>query len=113
MPCMMGSVFGLVGPVELCWYTEIHWKLKSLEYSSFSYQAPVVWNSLPTDLKFSPSLASSKSKLKMHFVQEVLLTMLSQLSQFLRFRCLCTCLYEKVLNFFWMCVYIIYIYIYK
>ena len=28
-----------------------HWKLKSFGCRSFSYQGPVVWNSLPTDLK--------------------------------------------------------------
>ena len=39
------------------------WKLKSFGYRSFSYQGPVVWNSLPTDLKLSSSL-SFKSRLK-------------------------------------------------
>ena len=33
-------------------------------YRSFSYQGPVVWNSLPTDLKLSSSLSSFKSRLK-------------------------------------------------
>ena len=41
-----------------------HWKLKSFGYRSFSYQGPVVWNSLPTDLKLSSSLSSFKSRLK-------------------------------------------------
>ena len=40
------------------------WKLKSLVYRSFSYQRPVVWTSLTTDLKFRSSLASFKSNLK-------------------------------------------------
>ena len=40
------------------------WKLKSFGYRSFSYQGPVVWNSLPTDLKLSSSLSSFKSRLK-------------------------------------------------
>ena len=40
------------------------WKLKSFRYRPFSYQGPVVWNSLPTDLKLSSSLSSFKSRLK-------------------------------------------------
>ena len=40
------------------------WKLKSFGYRSFSYQGPVVWKSLPTDLKLSSSLSSFKSRLK-------------------------------------------------
>ena len=40
------------------------WKLKSFRYRSFTYQGPVVWNSLPTVLKFSSSLESFQSKLK-------------------------------------------------
>ena len=46
------------------------WKQKSFGYRSFSYQGPVVWNSLPTDFKFSSSLASFKSKLKTHLFKE-------------------------------------------
>ena len=42
------------------------WKLKSFGYRSFSYQGPVVWNSLPTDFKLSSSLSSFKSRLKTH-----------------------------------------------
>ena len=52
------------------------WKLKSFGYRSFSYQGPVVWNSLPIDLKLSSSLSSFKSRLKTQFVQEVLFIML-------------------------------------
>ena len=47
-----------------------HWKLKSFRYRSFSCQGPVVWNSLPTDLKLSSSLASFKSKLKTHLFKK-------------------------------------------
>ena len=46
------------------------WKLKSFGYRSFSYQEPVVWNSLPTDLKLSSSLASFKPKLKTHLFKK-------------------------------------------
>ena len=46
------------------------WKLKSFGYRSFSYQGPVVWNSLPTDLKLSSSLSSSKSRLKTHLFKK-------------------------------------------
>ena len=46
------------------------WKLKSFGYRSLSYQGPVVWNSLPTDLKLSSSLASFKSKLKTHLFKK-------------------------------------------
>ena len=46
------------------------WKLKSFGYRSFSYQGPVVWNSLPTDLKLSSSLSSFKSKLKIHLFKK-------------------------------------------
>ena len=44
------------------------WKLKTFGYRSFSYQGPVVWNSLPTDLKL-PSL-SFKSRLKTHLFKK-------------------------------------------
>ena len=47
-----------------------HWKLKSFGYRFFSYKGSVVWNSLPTDLKFSSSLASFKSKLKTHLFKK-------------------------------------------
>ena len=46
------------------------WKLKSFGYRSFSYQGPVVWNSLPTDLKLSSSLSSFKSRLKTHLFKK-------------------------------------------
>ena len=46
------------------------WKLKSFGYRSFSYQGPVVWNSLPIDLKFSSSLSSFKSRLKTHLFKK-------------------------------------------
>ena len=46
------------------------WKLKSFGYRSFSYHGPVVWNSLPTDLKLSSSLSSFKSKLKTHLFKK-------------------------------------------
>ena len=46
------------------------WKLKSFGFRSFSYQGPVVWNSLPTDLKLSSSLSSFKSRLKTHLFKK-------------------------------------------
>ena len=46
------------------------WKLKSFGYRSFSYQGPVVWNSLPTDLKLSSSLSSFKSRLKTYLFKK-------------------------------------------
>ena len=46
------------------------WKLKSFGYRSFSYQGPVVWNSLPIDLKLSSSLSSFKSRLKTHLFKK-------------------------------------------
>ena len=46
------------------------WKLKSFGYRSFSYQGPVVWKSLPTDLKLSSSLSSFKSRLKAHLFKK-------------------------------------------
>ena len=46
------------------------WKLKSFGYRSFSYQGPVVWNSLPTDLKLLSSLSSFKSRLKTHLFKK-------------------------------------------
>ena len=42
------------------------WKLKSFGYRSFSYQGPVVWNSLPIDLKLSSSLSSFKIQTEKH-----------------------------------------------
>ena len=46
------------------------WKLISFGNRSFSFQEPIVWNSLPTDLKFSSSLASFKSKLETHLIKK-------------------------------------------
>ena len=46
------------------------WNLKSFRYRSFSYQGPVVWNSLSTDHKLSSSLSSFKSKLKTHLFKK-------------------------------------------
>ena len=46
------------------------WKLKSFGYRSFSYQGPVVRNSLPTDLKLSSSLSSFKFRLKTHLFKK-------------------------------------------
>ena len=46
------------------------WKLKSFGYRSFSYQGPVVWNSLPIDLKLCSSLSSFKSRLKTHLFKK-------------------------------------------
>ena len=37
----------------------------------FSYLAPVVWNSLPTDLKLANSLNNFKHKLKDHFFKKL------------------------------------------
>ena len=44
--------------------------LRSSNDRIFSYQGPVVCNSLPTDLKLSSSLASFKSKLKTHLFKK-------------------------------------------
>ena len=38
---------------------------------NFSYLAPVVWNSLPTDLKLANSLNNFKHKLKDHFFKKL------------------------------------------
>ena len=42
-------------------------KLKSYGERSFSYQAPVVWNALPSQVRSAPSLVSFKSILKTHY----------------------------------------------
>ena len=46
------------------------WKLKYFGYRSFSYQGPVVWNSLSIDFKLSSSLSSFKSRLKTHLFKK-------------------------------------------
>ena len=38
--------------------------------SAFSYAAPVTWNELPNDIKFSPNVESFKTKLKTHYFIE-------------------------------------------
>ena len=35
--------------------------------SAFSYAAPVTWNELPNDIKFSPNVEMFKTKLKTHY----------------------------------------------
>ena len=40
--------------------------LKSAGARSFQYQAPCVWNSVPIQIRLSPSLTSFKSSLKTH-----------------------------------------------
>ena len=42
-------------------------KLKTFGERSFSYQAPVIWNALPSEVRSAPSLASFKSRLKTYY----------------------------------------------
>ena len=42
------------------------YKLKNYGYRSFSVQAPILWNSLPPNVRFSDSLNVFKSRLKTH-----------------------------------------------
>ena len=51
---------------------------KTFGECSFGYIAPTVWNSLPADLRASPSLPTFKVNLKMHFFHQA-------------FRLICTC----------------------
>ena len=42
------------------------WNLKSYGFRTFTVAAPFLWNSLPLEVKSSPSLNIFKSKLKTH-----------------------------------------------
>ena len=44
--------------------------LKTFHERSFGYIAPTVWNSLPADLRASPSLPTFKVNLKTHFFRQ-------------------------------------------
>ena len=44
--------------------------LKTFGERSFGYIAPTVWNSLPADLRASPSLPTFKAKLKTHLFRQ-------------------------------------------
>ena len=44
--------------------------LKNFGERSFCYIAPTVWNSLPADLRASPSLPTFKTNLKMHLFRQ-------------------------------------------
>ena len=44
--------------------------LKTFGERSFGYIAPTVWNSLPANLRTSPSLPTFKVNLKMHFFHQ-------------------------------------------
>ena len=44
--------------------------LKTFGERSFGYTAPTVWNSLPADLRASPSLPTFKVNLKTHFFRQ-------------------------------------------
>ena len=44
--------------------------LKTFGERSFGYIAPTVWNSLPADLRASPSLPTFKVNLKTHFFRQ-------------------------------------------
>ena len=44
--------------------------LKSAGNRSFHFQAAKIWNSLPTNVRSSPSLSSFKKKLKTHLSKE-------------------------------------------
>ena len=41
--------------------------MKTVGYRSFSYQAPTIWNSLPVEIRNSPTLQKFKTSLKTHF----------------------------------------------
>ena len=41
-------------------------RLKSFGHRSFSYLAPTIWNALPDDLRFAPSISSFRKALKTH-----------------------------------------------
>ena len=41
--------------------------LKTFGYRSFSYQAPIIWNSLPLEIRNSRTLQQFKVSLKTHF----------------------------------------------
>ena len=45
---------------------ENKWNLKSYGFRTFTVAAPFLWNSLPLEIKSSPSLNIFKSKLKTH-----------------------------------------------
>ena len=46
--------------------------LKTFSERSFGYNAPTVWNSLPADLRASPSLPTFKVNLKTQFFRQAL-----------------------------------------
>ena len=44
--------------------------LKKYGERSFSYQAPVIWNALPSRVRGAPSLAAFRSRLKTHYFSQ-------------------------------------------
>ena len=50
------------------------WNLKSYGFRTFTVAAPFLWNSLPLEVKSSPSLNIFKSKLKAHLLNALLIS---------------------------------------
>ena len=74
-PCLSSSLCTYQPSCSLCSSTERLLKiaktnLKTFGEHSLGYNAPTVWNSLPADLRASPSLPTFKVNLKTHFFRQ-------------------------------------------
>ena len=63
--------------------------LKTFGERSFGYIAPTVWNSLPADLRASPSLPTFKANLKAHLFRQAFCTCQPPP---VSYSCMCVCL---------------------
>ena len=65
--------------------------LKTFGERSFGYTAPTVWNSLPADLRASPSLPTFKVNLKTHFFRQAFWLICTCQPLPVSYSCVCLC----------------------
>ena len=81
--------------------------LNSYGHRSFSYQAPTVWNSLPSQIRQSSSLTCFKTNLKTHLVaKSVHCSHPVDLFSVCVRVCVCVCVRAYYLNFFYILMYV-------
>ena len=70
-----------------------HWRLweGGLCVHTFGYIAPTVWNSLPADLRASPSLPTFKDNLKMHLFCQAFWLICTCQPLPVSYSCVCVC----------------------
>ena len=95
-PYLSSSLYTYQPLHSLCSSTESLLKipktnLKTFSERSFGYIAPTVWNSLPADLRASPSLPTLKVNLKIHFFHQAFWLICTYQPLPVSYSCVCVC----------------------